>query len=165
MANPGRPARVQETRDAEVIHEQYSDDWEPASMLSTKDIPARPGYVQRWVRTSLKGVDDQSNVFAKIAQRWQPRPASSVEKGKFIPTVRFQDADIIGFNGMILMERPEELNRRHAEFNKQQALNLVKAEESNLYKVHDKNSKKYVTRPEYRNETRTETGRIPDIDD
>lgn len=133
-------------------------------MLSTKDIPARPGYVQRWVRTSLKGSDDQSNVFAKIGQRWQPRPASSVPKGKFVPTVKFQDADIIGFQGMILMERPEEINRKHREFNKQQAHNLVRAEESNLYKVHDKGNR-YATRPEYQNESRVETGRNPDIDD
>lgn len=165
MAENNRQPRTQETREAEVIHEAYMDNWEPASMLSTKDIPARPGMVQRWVRTALKGADDQSNVFAKMGQRWSPRPASSVAKGAFIPTVKFQDADIIGFQGMILMERPEELHMRHAAHNLQQANNLVKAEESNLYKIHDGSNKRYVTRPEFKHDSQTTTGRVPDIDD
>jgi hypothetical protein len=160
-----RISRTQETREAEVVHEAYLDNWEPAAMLSTKDIPARPGFVQRWVRTALKGVDDQSNVFSKIAQRWSPRPASSVPKGSFVPSVKFQDADIIGFQGMILMERPEELHQRHAAFNLKQANNLVSAEESNLYKVHDSSNKRYVTRPEFTHSSETTTGRVPDIDD
>ena len=159
-----RISRTQESRDSTPVHEVYEDNWSPASMLSTKDIPAREGMVQRWVRTSLKGVDDQQNVFSKMGQRWTPRPASSVPKGTFIPTVKFQDADIIGYNGMILMERPADLNARHAEFNRQQALNLVRAEEANLYKVHDSRTK-YATRPEYQDSSRVETGRVPDIDD
>lgn len=165
MANDMRKPQAQETRNAEVIHEAYEDNWEPSAMLSTKDIPARPGFVHRWIRTSLKGVDDQANVFARMGQRWLPRPASSVEKVKGIPYVKFQDADIIGYQGNILCERPVELNNRHKAFNKRQALDLVRAEENNLYKVHDNASKKYVTRPEYRDDSRVETGRVPDIDD
>ena len=165
MSNHSRAPRVQESREAEVIHEAYEDSWEPASLLDTKNIPARPGYVQRWVRTSLRGVDDQSNVFAKFSRRWQPRPASSIPKGLYVPTVKFQDADIVGHNGMILMERPIEIHEKQAAFNRQQARDLVQAEKSNLYKVHDAASRKYITRPEYKSSENTTTGRVPDIDD
>jgi hypothetical protein len=160
--NDTRVPRAQETREAEVIHEAYDDNWEPAMMLDTKQVPPRPGYVQRWVRTSLKGVDDQANVYAKMGKRWTPRPASSVPKGVYAPTVRFNDADVIGHQGNILCERPETLNERHKAFNRQQANDLVRAQKSNIFNVSDD---KYVTDPLFKNEHKTTTGRVPDIDD
>ena len=131
-------ARTQESREAQV-EENYT--WETPALLDTKNIPARPGYVQRWVRTELKGKDDQANVFKKVNQGWNPRALSSVEKGKFIPHIDFNGTDVIGIHGMILMERPEAQHKSQAEYNRRTTSNQMRAVEENMFKVQDRDGK------------------------
>jgi hypothetical protein len=64
MTDDSRLPREQELRASEPIHEEYGS-WDDDSMLSTRNIPPRDGYVQRWVRTLVKGQEDQANVFKK----------------------------------------------------------------------------------------------------
>lgn len=158
-----RASRTQETRQAEEMHPAYNDTWESPALLDTTNIPAREGYVQRWIRTKIKGDDDQNNVFRKINQGWKVRELSSVPKGQFVPHIDFNGLNVIGIHGMILMERPEEQHKRHAEYNRQQANNQMEAAEQNLFKVHKEGSG--LTRPSMRNKSEVTKGRIADPDD
>jgi len=113
-----RTSRAMESREGDEIHESYQDQWTQSGLLDTKNIPPRPGFVQRWVRTKLGGMDDPKNVMQKMNQGYRPRNANTVPKGSFAPTVNTrQFGDIIGMDGIVLMERPEKLHKSHAAHN------------------------------------------------
>ena len=64
--------------------------------------------VQRWVATSILGKDTPDNVYKRQREGWNPRGADTV--GDFpIPTINHgQWQGLIGVEGMILCEMPEE---------------------------------------------------------
>lgn len=158
-----RESRTQESREAVELHEQYNDSWESPALLSTDNIPARAGFVQRWVRTKTRGEDDQNNVFRKINQGWKPRALDTVPKGQFVPNIDFNGLNVIGIHGMILMERPAQQHKRHAEYNRQQAQNQMIAVKENMFKVHKAGDG--MTRPQMRTESEVSRGRLVDPDD
>lgn len=151
-----RNSRIQESRESEELHEEYSDVWESPSLLDTKNIPAREAMVQRWVRTKLRNEDDQNNVFRKINQGWQPRKLSSVPKGQFVPKIDFQGTDVIGIHGMILMERPIKQHEKHAAYNKKVTQDQMKSVTKDMHNVHEEGDG--LTRPEM-----TSTSRVTKV--
>ena len=158
-----RQSRTQETREAEETHETYNDNWESPALLDTHNIPAKAGFVQRWVRTKVKGEDDQNNVFRKINQGWKPRLKSSVPKGAFVPNIDFQGTDVIGIHGMILMERPEKQNEAQKRHNAQATKDQMSAVKQNMFNVHEQGDG--MSRPSMNNNSSVSKGREPDFDD
>lgn len=123
-----RTSRSRESREGDQIHDQYGDIWAASGLLDTTHIPARPGFSQRWVRTKMNGVDDPKNVMKKMNQGFRPRLADTVPKGTFAPTINSrQFGDIIGMDGIILMERPEKLAKSHAAHNREMAAKQIEA--------------------------------------
>lgn len=147
-----RNSRTQDSRQGEEIHEEYSDNWESPSLLDTKNIPAREGMVQRWVRTKLRNEDDQNNVFRKINQGWKPRAQDSVPKGQFVPHIDFQGTNVIGIHGMILMERPIKQHQKQAAYNKKVTQDQMKSVTQDMHKVHEEGDG--FTRPEMTSSSR-----------
>jgi hypothetical protein len=71
--------------------------------------PARPGFRQRWVSTSILGQDIPQQVARRLRQGWTPRPADTVPDTFYAPTVAHgQFEGCVGVEGMILCELPEE---------------------------------------------------------
>jgi RNase P/RNase MRP subunit p29 len=155
-----RESREQETRIAEEIHESYPD-WDSDLLLDTSRIPARPGYVQRWVRTGVKGEIDRGNVFKKMNKGWKPRLLSTVPKAQRILRMDFEGDEVIGIHGMVLMEMPEELFNRIAARNKSASELQMAAVKNDLFKLRDSG----FSRPEFQNETKVQMGRPAPIDD
>jgi len=80
--------------------------WKPPALLDAPE--ARPGYVQRWVATSIQGKDTPDNVYKRMREGWEPRSADTV-KSKLFPTINHgQWEGSIGIEGMLLCEMPEE---------------------------------------------------------
>lgn len=158
-----RESRTQESREADTVHEFSAMSWESPALLDTTHIPARPGYVQRWVRTKLGGQDDQNNVFRKINQGWKPRPLDSVPKGQYVPHVDFNGVNVIGIHGNILMERPVEIHEKHAAYNRQQANNQMVAAKNNLFNVHKEGTG--MVAPTMNTQTKVKVGIQADDDD
>ena len=146
LIDDDRRSRDQETYEADEMHESYEGAWESPQILDTKKIPARKGFVQRWVRTKIKAEDDQTNVFKKINQGWKPRLISSVPKGSFIPHIDFNGTDVIGIHGQILMERPEAIHKKQAAHNRNATRIQMDAVKHDVHKVHEIGSG--LTRPE-----------------
>ena len=97
--------------------------WKPPSLLDAPE--ARPGYVQRWVATSIQGKDTPDNVYKRMREGWEPRSADTV-KSKLFPTINHgQWTGSIGIEGMLLCEMPKE---RHASM---KAYYLNKSNEQN----------------------------------
>ena len=100
-----RSPREAETR----AKTQRRKPWAPPSKLEAPEPPA--GYKHRWIRTSLRGEDDQMNVTTKMREGWEPRPMSTV-KSKLFPTINHGKWEgCIGVEGMMLCEMPIDKHR------------------------------------------------------
>ena len=83
--------------------------WSPPAVL---DAPkARPGYVQRWVATTILGKETPDNVYKRMREGWEPRKSDTVKEQHF-PTINHgQWVGCIGIEGMLLFEMPEEKHK------------------------------------------------------
>ena len=80
--------------------------WQPPALLDAPET--RPGYIQRWVATTIQGKATPDNVYKSMREGWEPRKASTVKDQKF-PTINHgQWAGCIGIEGMLLCEMPKE---------------------------------------------------------
>lgn len=156
-----RVSRTQESRAAEV-QEEIAYDFADTSLLSTKNMPPREGFVQRWVRTTIGNEDDQSNLYRSLNQGWMPRKANTVPRGTAVPTTKYEGADVIGIRGTILMERPIEIHEREVAFEKQNTQNQMASVTQNMHNVHVAGSG--VTRPEFtEHKSRVSKGRVAPV--
>ena len=105
-----RAPRSTETREKETRRKP----WAPPSRLDAPEAPA--GYVHRWIRTSMRGEDDKTNVHAKLREGWEPvrseeypdYEAPTIEDGKF--------AGVIGNGGLMLCRIPIETANERNEY-------------------------------------------------
>jgi hypothetical protein len=102
-----RNVRASQTRNSIRDEEARRETaWKPPALLDAPD--ARPGYVQRWVATSIQGKDTPDNVYKRMREGWEPRSADTV-KSTLFPTINHgQWEGCIGIEGMLLCEMPEE---------------------------------------------------------
>jgi hypothetical protein len=102
-----RNVRASQTRNSIRDEEARRETaWKPPALLDAPE--ARPGYVQRWVATSIQGKDTPDNVYKRMREGWEPRSADTV-KSKLFPTINHgQWEGCIGIEGMLLCEMPEE---------------------------------------------------------
>jgi hypothetical protein len=110
-----RNVRAQEVRENVRYEESRPQtSWTPPALLDTPD--PRPGYVQRWVATSIQGKDTPDNVYKRMREGWEARPASSV-KNQLFPTINHgQWEGCIGIEGMLLCEMPKEKHRQMKDY-------------------------------------------------
>lgn len=97
-----RSPRESATRD----NESRRKPWAPPSVL---DAPIAPeGYKHRWVRSSIRGEEDNGNVFNRIRQGYEPVRADE-HPGYQAPTIEDgKHAGVIGNGGLILTRVPIE---------------------------------------------------------
>ena len=107
-----RVSREQETWDNIDIHASIKQIAENPGILP--NIPAREGFVQRWIRTKIGGEDDPKNIAKASNQHWRRRDPSTIPNDLSVPTI-YQDGigESIGISGMILMERPIAINDQY----------------------------------------------------
>jgi hypothetical protein len=107
-APPVHETRQYETWDDVDVHAEESKPWVRPTSLEAP--PARPGFVQRWIRVGTMGQDDPTNVARKFREGWKPRPSSSVPPTFHSPTIAHGKwAGCIGVEGMLLCEMPEKM--------------------------------------------------------
>lgn len=119
--NAGPKSRTVPSREAvEAVHATREDDevmlsFEPSGAL--KAPPPRQGKVQRWIRASIGNVSDPSNYQKKTYRYgWSPRPASTVPEESRWFTEEQRVEGIIRVGGMVLCERPIEIEKSHREY-------------------------------------------------
>jgi len=161
-AEAERLSREQELRVADEVHESY-DNWDNDYLLDTTHIPAREGYVQRWIRSGIKGEIDKANIFKKMNRGWRPRPVDTVPKAQQILRMDFEGDQVIGIHGSILMEMPEALFNRQSQRVKDATQHQMSAVKNDLFKIHERDSG--FSRPEFSNQTKVRRGRIAQVDD
>lgn len=160
---PIHKTRVQETREATPVHDEFPQiDFEGSSLLDTRNIPPRPGFVQRWIRTKIRGEDDQSNVAMKMNYGWRPRLLDTIPKGIYVPKVDFNGINVVGIHGMILVERPAALHEKEAAYIRKQIDNQMAGVKNNMFNVHQEGHG--FSRPSMQDKSVVTKGRLIDDD-
>ena len=59
--------------------------WAPPQRLEAPDPPV--GYVQRWIRISMRGEEDKTNVYAKLREGWEPVRADEYPNPKHLSLI------------------------------------------------------------------------------
>ena len=113
-------ADTRTTRDL-TVREAYQrpEQWAPASALP--EIKKEAGWAYRWVRTSMMGQADATNVSSKMREGWEPVKLSEhPELQLFVDQQNTRIKDSVEVGGLILCKTPEEfIEQRTAYFNKQ----------------------------------------------
>ena len=122
-----------ETQSREVFQRQAQ--WAPASLLP--EIKKTPGWAYRWVRTSMAGQADATNVSSKMREGWEPVSLSDhPELHLYIDqNTRFKDAIEVG--GLMLCKTPEEFVEQRAEYYNNQTRSQTEAVDNSFMKEND----------------------------
>jgi len=102
--------------------------------------PARPGFVQRWIRIRLGTTRDTARLRKAMREGWRPVKASSQARTDHsLPIIQHDqlgDGDYIGAEDLILMEMPERINRQRMAFYKRRQARQTGAIERQVKGVH-----------------------------
>ena len=116
-----RNVRANESRDnVRDVESRPQTTWTPPALLDAPE--PRSGMVQRWVATSIQGKDTPDNVYKRMREGWEARPASTV-KNQLFPTINHgQWEGCIGIEGMLLCEMPVEKHRSMKDYHHNKSL-------------------------------------------
>tara|TARA_R110002111_G_C5885328_1_gene362751 strand:+ start:169 stop:651 length:483 start_codon:yes stop_codon:yes gene_type:complete len=86
--------------------------WQPPSLLDAPNPPE--GYVYRWLREAMVGVDDKANMSKRIREGWEPVRAEDHPEFESPMIDEGKHAGVIGVGGLVLAKMPKEtvLERR-----------------------------------------------------
>ena len=104
--------------------------WTPPSTLEAP--PAPECYKHRWLRESLLGQEDKTNMSKRIREGWEP--VRSEDHPDFVaPTIEGGRNDgVIGVGGLVLAKIPEETADERNAYYRGVAENQMEALETNL---------------------------------
>jgi len=109
-----RQNREQDTR--ETFQRQAQ--WAPAALLP--EIKKEAGWAYRWIRTSMVGQADATNVSSKMREGWEPVKLSEHPELKLFIDLNTRIPDSVEVGGLMLCKTPEEfVNQRTAYYNNQ----------------------------------------------
>ena len=90
--------------------------WQPPAKLDAPPPPA--GFEHRWIRTTIRGEDDKSNVFSRMREGWEPVRADEYgpEAAKYPVIEEGKNKGIIGVGGLMLARIPTETVQERTEY-------------------------------------------------
>jgi hypothetical protein len=111
-----RQNRELDTRDTT----QRVKQWQPAALLP--EIKKEAGWEYRWIRTSMAGQADPTNVHKRMREGWEPVKLSEHPELQMFVESNARIPDSIEVGGLILCKTPTELvNQRNAYYGNQTA--------------------------------------------
>ena len=126
-----RTSRDIETRETT----QRKAAWTPPETLPSPK--PQPGWVFRWIRTSMMGQADPTNTSAKFREGWEPVKAADHPELMLNadPNSRFKDNIEIG--GLLLCKAPDEMVQQRNAYYAKQAASQMEAVDNNFMKSND----------------------------
>ena len=126
----GKGSNIKPRNASSLSTETARKPWTPPQVLETPEPP--PGMKYRWVRTSIRGEDDKTNVHMRFREGYEPVKPEEVV-GYELPTIEDgKHAGTVGVGGLILCKIPEEtVAERNAHFERQTE-NQMKAVDNDL---------------------------------
>jgi hypothetical protein len=114
---------------------QRQAQWAPAALLP--EVKKVPGWAYRWIRTSMVGQADATNVSSKLREGWEPVSLSEhPELHLYIDqNSRFKDAIEVG--GLMLCKTPEEFVEQRTDYYNNQTRSQTEAVDNSFMKEND----------------------------
>jgi len=110
--------------------------WAPPQLLPSPN--PQPGWVFRWIRTSIMGQADPTNTSAKFREGYEPVKAEDFPElmMQADPNSRFKGNVEIG--GLLLCKAPEEMADQRNEYYRKQAQSQIEAVDNSFMRTEDK---------------------------
>jgi len=126
-----RLARELESRESA----QRKQNWTPPQTLPVPN--PQPGYVFRWIRTSMMGQADPTNTSAKLREGWEPAKAEDHPEMMLQadPNSKFKGNIEIG--GLLLCKAPEDLMKQREDYYTKQAQAQIQSVDNNFMRLND----------------------------
>jgi hypothetical protein len=119
-ASDDRTPREQQTRAAEMRAV-----WKPPTTLP--DPHPRPGLAFRWVRTSVLGQPDPSNVSSSLQEGWVPVRAADYPEMEVLPDRNSRFPDGVEIGGLVLCASSTALMKQRADYYAQMSQRQMQA--------------------------------------
>ena len=132
MNTINRTSRESDTK----VSKETKKDWSPPSSLDAP--PAPNGYSHRWIRVTVQGFDDTSNVSKKLREGWDFVKTDTVTKEigehKFPSLTEGKYQGHIGIGGLVLARIPVEILEQRAAYFKRLTQDRMNAVDQDLMK-------------------------------
>ena len=115
-----------------TVRDTRKKQWMPPSSLDAP--PAPNGYKHRWIRTHLRGDDDQMNVHQRLREGYEPVRSDEYPDQQFASVEEGKHEGVIGNGGLMLARIPEETVEERTEYFRDQTRNQMTAVDQDLMK-------------------------------
>jgi hypothetical protein len=109
--------------------------WSAPELLPNPNPEA--GYAFRWIRTSLLGTVDPTNVSAKFREGWEPVKASDHPEVQVMSDLNSRFKDAIEIGGLILCKTPVEFVQQRDQHFQQVAASQMTSVDNNFMREGD----------------------------
>ena len=144
--------RTPRSHDNRATEARASDAWVPPAILPMPN--PQPGYTFRYVRATLVGRQDNTNVSGKFRQGWEPVRASEVPELKVMSDRGNEFPENVVIGGLLLCKIPDEVLAKRREYYLNMAAQQMEAVDRNYMNEQDRRMPMFKDR-----QTRTTFGR------
>jgi hypothetical protein len=109
--------------------------WQRPEVLPTPE--PEDGYAFRWVRVSMLGQVDATNVSSKLREGWEPVRAEDYPQYTVLNVEQERFADNIVQGGLMLCKVPQEIVDERTAHYEQQSRNQIQSVDNNLMREND----------------------------
>jgi len=109
--------------------------WQRPEVLPTPE--PEDGYAFRWVRVSMLGQVDATNVSSKLREGWEPVRAEDYPQFTVLNVEQERFADNVVQGGLMLCKIPQEIVAERTAHYEQQARNQIQSVDNNLMREND----------------------------
>ena len=127
--------RTPRSQDSREVDARPTDKWVPPSYLPVPD--PQDGWAFRWIRTSMVGKADNTNVSNKFRQGWVPVKASDHPEINMMSDVESRFPENIEIGGLLLCKAPREMVDQRNQHYAQVAQNQMEAVDRNFMREND----------------------------
>ena len=118
--------------------------WAPPSALPTPN--PQDGYKFRWIRTSLMGNADPTNVSTRLREGWEPVKIEDHPELKLSTIVGATNTGNVEIGGLTLCKIPEEIVKQRNDYYLQVNRDQIKSVEQNYLRENDRRMPKFSER-------------------
>ena len=130
----GKQNRLARDLDTRAVM-QRPQAWRPPEVLPSPD--PRPGWKHRWVRTSILGNADPSNISSKLREGYEPCKAEDYPELMLHAATEGRFKGAIEVGGLLLCRIPEEFMEQRAQYYEQQNKAQVESVDNNFLRQSD----------------------------
>lgn len=109
--------------------------WQPADLLPAP--AAQPGYTFRWVRKSMIGVADPTNMSRSLREGWEPCRLEDHPELALSVDRDARNSDLVEVGGLILCKIPDEVAVARRSYYENHSASQQKAVDNNLMREND----------------------------